>query len=69
MYHIFLLVRHSMDEDISSDAWDIRSMTPIYKFGDSSNVANYRPISILSFFSKLFNSIVYICIKIHKLYT
>ena len=31
----------------------------IFKFGDSSSVNNYRPITVLSFFSKVFERVVY----------
>ena len=34
-------------------------IVPIFKSGDSSSVNNYRPISVLSFFSKVFERVVY----------
>ena len=37
----------------------IARVVPIYKSGDSSDVNNYRPISILPIFSKIFEKIVY----------
>lgn len=48
---------------IFPDVWEICSVTPIYKSGDSFNVINYRPVSILPYITKLFESIVYFCIK------
>ena len=34
-------------------------MTPIPKGGDSTSAGNYRPISVLSIFSKIFEKVVY----------
>ena len=34
-------------------------VVPLLKSGDSSQITNYRPISILSFFSKIFERIMY----------
>lgn len=39
------------------------SVTPIYKSGNLFNVVNYSPISIFHHLSKVFESIVYTCIK------
>jgi len=32
---------------------------PVYKKGDRDNVANYRPVSLLTAFSKVFERIIY----------
>ena len=34
-------------------------ITPLYKRGDKNNVTNYRPISLLTSFSKIFEKITY----------
>ena len=34
-------------------------VVPIFKSGESDKVLNYRPISVLSFFSKIFEKIMY----------
>ena len=37
----------------------LAKVVPIFKAGDTSAINNYRPISVLSFFSKVFKKIVY----------
>ena len=37
-------------------------VVPIFKAGDPTQIANYRPISVLTFFSKVFKKIMYNCI-------
>lgn len=58
-YPIFLLFKRSIDEDIFLDAWKICCVIPVHP----SNVVNYRPISIIPHLSKIFESIVYTCVK------
>ena len=38
---------------------ELARMMPIFKAGDSSAITNYRPISVLTFFGKVFEKIVY----------
>ena len=37
-------------------------VVPVFKSGDPSIFTNYRPISVLPFFSKVFAKIVYNCL-------
>jgi hypothetical protein len=39
--------------------WKQTAVVPVFKKGDSTNVNNYRPISILNNFSKIFEFIVH----------
>ena len=41
------------------DCLKLARVTPIPKGGDSTNAGNYRPISVLPIFSKIFEKVVY----------
>ncbi|KAF0748809.1 Uncharacterized protein FWK35_00017449 [Aphis craccivora] len=57
-YPSYLLFRKSLDEGIYPDILKLSTVKPIYKLGDKSNFANYRPISLLGHIAKLFDSLV-----------
>ena len=40
------------------DCWKKARITPIHKKGDKANIENYRPISLLCNFSKIFESVI-----------
>ena len=54
LLHIFNL---SPSSGIFSDSLKIGKVTPIYKASDSSDLSNYRPISVLPCFSKILERI------------
>ena len=45
-----------------SDPLKIAEVIPIFKKGDPSKTINYRPISILSQFNKIFEKLLYTCL-------
>lgn len=55
---LFLLFRMSVELGVFPAALKIGSITPLLKSGDPKIVTNYRPITMLSHLSKLFESIV-----------
>ena len=60
---IFVILKHifniSLAKGVFPDKVKIARVTPIFKKGNNALVTNYRPISVLSCFSKLLERIMY----------
>ena len=56
------LINKSFTEGIFPEELKLARVVPILKAGDPSQIANYRPISVLTLFSKVFEKIMYNCI-------
>ena len=54
--HIFRL---SLEEGIFPEDLKTAKVTPIFKAGDENDFGDYRPISVLSCFSKILEKIMY----------
>ena len=51
------IINHSFMEGIFPKELKLARVVPIYKAGDSTSITNYRPISILTCFSKIFETL------------
>ena len=49
----------SIETGVFRDKLKIPRVSPVYKAGDSSDLTNYRPISVLPCFSKILERIMY----------
>ena len=56
LHHLFSV---SIQKKTLPDEWKVHTISPIYKSGDRSLVANYRPISLLCSVSKVLEKLVY----------
>ena len=55
---LFLIYEKSLLDGIFPTLWKIAKIVPIYKSNDKKNVLNYRPISLLTTFGKVFESLI-----------
>ena len=53
------IINMSFMEGVLPSELKLAKVVPIFKSGDSTKMSNYRPISILSFFSKIFEKLTY----------
>ena len=53
------LFNKSLKSGIFPDDWKCARVIPLFKQGDSSDLNNYRPISVISVVAKVFERIVY----------
>ena len=53
------VINCSLSTGVVPDAIKIAKIVPILKKGDKDNVSNYRPISVLPYFSKFYEKLMY----------
>ena len=63
-YHLILdplehVINLSLEQGIFPDEMKIAKIIPLHKSGDTMNITNYRPVSVLPVFSKIFERLVY----------
>ena len=56
------LINRLFTEGVFPEELKLARVVLILKASDPSQIANYRPISVLTFFSKVFEKIMYNCI-------
>ena len=56
---LMCLINRSFSDGIFPNELKLARVVPIFKSGDSTVLSNYRPISILSFFAKVFEKLLY----------
>ena len=53
------VINKSLKEGVFPSELKLAKVVPIFKAGATNKITNYRPISVLSFFSKVFEKIIY----------
>ena len=56
---LFFIYNASVTSATFPTAWKTAKITPVHKSGDRADIHNYRPVSVLSIFSKIFEKILY----------
>ena len=56
---LFLLFKNCLEASTFPEEWKKGNIIPIHKKGDKQSVSNYRPISLLPIFSKIFERIIF----------
>ena len=56
------LINSSFENGLFPDELKLTTVIPIFKNGDKTDVTNYRPISVLSFFSRIFEKTINNCL-------
>jgi ribonucleases P/MRP protein subunit RPP40 len=59
------IFNQSLKHGLFPSEWKISSVVPIHKGGDAHDVTNYRPICLLSVFSKIFEKIMHEIVMAH----
>lgn len=54
-----IVFNRSLSEGVFPDLWKLSFISPIHKSGTKSDVANYRPVSIICAGAKVFEKLVY----------
>ena len=65
---LYLLFRNCFEASTFPIEWKKANVIPVYKKGNKQEISNYRPISLLPIFSKIFERIIFnnICDYMHE---
>ena len=53
------IINNSIQEGVFPSELKLARVVPLFKSGDSNQITNFRPISVLTFFSKIFERVMY----------
>ena len=56
---LFLLFKHSLENECFPNEWKSSNIVPIYKKDDKQLIQNYRPVSLLPICGKIFEKLIF----------
>ena len=52
-------INGALSQGIFPDSLKLANITPVHKKGETTDKENYRPVSVLPLFSKIFEKVIY----------
>src|SRR5215813_897236 len=65
LHPLYVIYNLSIKSNKFPTQWKISKVSPIYKNGSKDEIANYRQVSVLSAFAKIYEQLLYIKIYNH----
>ena len=59
---LLAIYNSAISANVFPDIWKVSRIVPIHKTGLKTNITNYRPISLISIFAKVFEKLIYVSI-------
>ena len=56
---LYIMFQNSLKSSIYPSTWKKANVTPVHKKGDKQCVSNYRPVSLLPVFGKIFEKLIF----------
>ena len=57
-FHLTNIINNDLSNNVFSDSAKLASVRPIFKKDDTNEIKNYRPVSILNCFSKIYEKLL-----------
>ena len=63
---LYFIFSSCIESEIFPTKWKMANVVPIHKRDDKQNVKNYRPVSFLPIYGKIFERLIYMCTHFYR---